>query len=83
MRRVIQRTVRTTKIVSLTITHSESEEAVEYTLTSADLFSAPTGLEQTEQPAQLENPAELAADRSDPNPTDLRGEHDELNAQFP
>ena len=32
MRRVIQRTVTTTTIVSLTITHSESAEAVEYTL---------------------------------------------------
>lgn len=32
MRRVIQKTVTTTRIVSLTITHSESEEAVEYTL---------------------------------------------------
>ena len=32
MRRVIQRTVTTTTIVSLTITHSESEEAVEYTV---------------------------------------------------
>ncbi len=32
MRRVIQKTVTTTRIVSLTITHSDSEEAVEYTL---------------------------------------------------
>ncbi len=32
MRRVIQRTVTTTTIVLLTITHSESAEAVEYTL---------------------------------------------------
>ncbi|MBI5564485.1 MAG: hypothetical protein HY870_06295 [Chloroflexi bacterium] len=32
MRHVIQKTVTTTKIISLTITHSESEAAVEYTL---------------------------------------------------
>lgn len=41
MRRVIQRTVTTTKIVSLTITHSESEEAVEYTLIDNPIASAP------------------------------------------
>lgn len=49
MRRVIQRTVRTTKIVSLTITHSESEEAVEYSLTSgSDQLEAATPPESTE-----------------------------------
>ena len=41
MRRVIQRTITTTKIISLTITHSESEEEVEYTLAaSADQLPA-------------------------------------------
>ncbi len=49
MRRVIQRTVRTTKIVSLTITHSESEEAVEYSLTSSnDRIEADRPSESTE-----------------------------------
>jgi hypothetical protein len=42
MRRVIQRTVTTTKIISLTITHSESEEAIEYTLIDdADALDEP------------------------------------------
>ena len=84
MRRVIQRTVRTTKIISLTITHSESEEAVEYTLASnADQIAEAAAPDQTEPPERLKNPAEPAADRSDPNPTDPRGEHDELIAQLP
>ena len=49
MRRVIQRTVTTTKIISLTITHSESAEAVEYTL-----------VDNTRQPGDLtpEHPRE-------------------------
>jgi len=52
MRRVIQRTVTTTKIISLTITHSESEEAVEYTLVD--------GAEQLDEP--IAPVVELAAD---------------------
>jgi hypothetical protein len=43
MRRVIQKTVTTTKIISLTITHSEEE--VEYTLTTgADELNEPEPL---------------------------------------
>ena len=42
MRRVIQKTVTTTRIVSLTITHSESAEEVEYTLIEgADQLNEP------------------------------------------
>lgn len=67
MRRVIQRTVRTTKIISLTITHSESEEAVEYTLVDeAEPLNDPT-------PSQL---AEVALD----HPT---AGHDELDRSSP
>ena len=47
MRRVIQRTVTTTKIISLTITHSDEE--VEYLLTTEELTAAP-------QPAETARP---------------------------
>jgi hypothetical protein len=83
MRQVIQRTVRTTKIISLTMTHSESEEAVEYALIDGVDQSAAAIPDQTEQPPRLDNPAETASDRSDPNPTTPHGEHDELAAQLP
>ena len=55
MRHVIQRTITTTKIISLTITHSESEEAVEYTLVDdADESSQPTlEIVPADQPAAL------------------------------
>ncbi len=60
MRRVIQRTITTTKIVSLTITHSEHEEAVEYTL--LDKAAAP----HDPAPAQHQE-----ADRAEIEPPDI------------
>jgi hypothetical protein len=50
MRRVIQKTITTTKIISLTITHSEEE--VEYALT--------TGVDQLNE-SEASLPAEAAA----------------------
>lgn len=66
MRRVIQRTITTTRIVSLTITHSESEEAVEYTVIDdggADHFEPSTEYAMLplapadEEPATPDDPA--------------------------
>lgn len=82
MRRVIQRTVRTTKIVSLTITHSE--EQVDYTLLpDNDPLSEPAAPDRAGLPAAPDDPAQAAtgdapaADRSEPDPTGPRGEDNE------
>lgn len=75
MRRVIQRTVTTTKIISLTITHSESEEAIEYTLiddaealdeplTSAAALAAEECGSQADLPASM---ADSVAGEYDPS----------------
>ena len=59
MRRVIQRTVTTTTIVSLTITHSESAEAVEYTLVdSAEELNPGGGSPSPEQSPVTLTPAD-------------------------
>ncbi len=61
MRRVIQRTITTTKIISLTITHSE--EAVEYTvLSSADQLA------EAEPAANDPAALDLAASDATPEP---------------
>ena len=73
MRRVIQRTVRTTKIVSLTITHSESEEAVEYSLTSgSDQLEAATPPESTEAESIEAEPDVVVEPLPDETPDALR-----------
>ena len=59
MRRVIQRTVTTTTIVSLTTTHSESAEAVEYTLVdSAEELNPGGGSPAPEQSPVTLTPAD-------------------------
>lgn len=71
MRRVIQRTIKTIKIISLTITHSEEE--VEYTvINSADQLSEP------ERPAE-DHPAldGAASDETPDTPTGTPGAPDE------
>ncbi len=76
MRRVIQRTIKTIKIISLTITHSEEE--VEYTvLNSADRLSEPEP-PAGEQPV-LDQPAlDGAASAEAPDTTaDTPSAHDE------
>jgi hypothetical protein len=82
MRRVIQRTVRTTKIVSLTITHSE--EQVDYTLLpDNDQLPEPAASDRVERSAETDKPAQAAtgdaplADRPEPDPTGPRGEDNE------
>ena len=58
MRRVIQRTIKTTKIISLTITHSEEE--VEYTLsTSTELPDTPEPLLPDEAEASAAPEAQI------------------------
>lgn len=70
MRRVIQRTVRTTKIISLTITHSESEEAVEYTL--------------VDEVEPLNDPAPLLLDEAAPDrPVTEHGKADQASPEPP
>ncbi len=68
MRRVIQRTITTTKIVSLTITHSEHEEAVEYTL--LDKAAQPNDpvpvLPEEADRAEIEPPGVPAAEPESP-----------------
>ena len=60
MRRVIQKTITTTKIVSLTITHSETEEAVEYTLAaSADQLEAVEAAQSSEATSDVAAEAQL------------------------
>ena len=62
MRRVIQRTITTTRIISLTITHSEEE--VEYTVvSSADQLAEP------EPAADDDTPLDLAASDEAPDTT--------------
>ncbi len=71
MRRVIQRTIKTIKIISLTITHSEEE--VEYTvINSADQLGEP-GPPAEEHPA-LDG---AASDETLDTPTDTRSAPDE------
>ncbi len=60
MRRVIQRTITTTKIVSLTITHSEREEAVEYAV-----------IDKATQPTDPAPAPHQAADRGEIEPPDI------------
>ncbi len=69
MRRVIQRTITTTKIVSLNMTTSESEEAIEYTLTG--------GPAQLDAPAA---PAELTPDIVPEDGAPLSGTPDDFTA---
>ncbi len=70
MRRVIQRTIKTTKIISLTITHSEEE--VEYTLTTS------TELPDTPEPLL---PGEADASAAPADPID-RAESEAVNAEY-
>ncbi len=76
MRRVIQKTITTTKIISLTITHSEEE--VEYTLTnSSEQLSAPQPPASEDMTAPTENVIDIpqpeveSADRDTSGPTTL------------
>ncbi len=71
MRRVIQRTIKTTKIISLTITHSEEE--VEYTLTTG------TELPDASEPEPLLL-GEADASAAPADPTD-RAENEAVNTE--
>ena len=65
MRRVIQRTVTTTTIVSLTITHSESAEAVEYTLVDSAEELNPGG----DAPSTEQSPVTLTPNDEEEKPS--------------
>ncbi len=76
MRRVIQRTIKTIKIISLTITHSEEE--VEYTvINNADQLGEPGP--PAEEQSVLDQPAldGAASDEAPDTPTDTPGVLDE------
>ena len=78
MRRVIQRTVTTTKIISLTITHSDEE--VEYLLTTADELDVASQPVETVLRDVESNVDHAPADQTLPDASELAAFGEETDA---